>query len=308
MAPRKPANGGNTTPITTTFPGLEPAITSTTTSTTGKESDVGSTLATDPLPVVHVNNANLGEIKSALDDIVKSHLQKQSFKPSLLHPTVHLSLGYSSILLALGSCLYSYKVEFENSKTILWIAVIGYFFLQSLLYGWKKWIEKGEVFKGKRRRMVKRIETDHIHIISSTSLDSPPLPQLTFSPHTRPSSPTSSNSVPTSPIPSLSSPSSSLPIPSSSSSSSSTAETNSVGPSYNLQLTLSITSNNGKSLIHKSRSVVGKSIGQVIDEQGGVEKNQFTRWLTNVLNDSGLVGIDDLPSIGNDNTEISKEE
>lgn len=30
------------------------------------------TLATDPLPSVKVNNANLGEMKSALDDIVKS--------------------------------------------------------------------------------------------------------------------------------------------------------------------------------------------------------------------------------------------
>lgn len=30
-----------------------------------------STLATDPLPTVRVNNVNLGEIKSALDDVVK---------------------------------------------------------------------------------------------------------------------------------------------------------------------------------------------------------------------------------------------
>jgi hypothetical protein len=30
-----------------------------------------SSLATDPLPTVKVNNANLGEIKGALDEIVK---------------------------------------------------------------------------------------------------------------------------------------------------------------------------------------------------------------------------------------------
>nr|XP_019011776.1 uncharacterized protein I206_03882 [Kwoniella pini CBS 10737]OCF50557.1 hypothetical protein I206_03882 [Kwoniella pini CBS 10737] len=116
-----------------------------------------STLATDPLPTITVNNANLGEIKAALDDIVKKHLQDQSFTPSILHPTVHLLLGYSSIILALSSILYSLKVEFEDSKPILWISVIGYTILQTILWSWKRWIEKGEVFKGKRRRMVKRV-------------------------------------------------------------------------------------------------------------------------------------------------------
>ncbi|WVQ95240.1 hypothetical protein IAU59_002335 [Kwoniella sp. CBS 9459] len=261
-----------------------------------------STLADDPLPAVVVNNANLVEIKSALDDIVKKHLLEQSFTPSLLHPTVHLSLGYSSILLALGSVLFSLRVSFEDSKPVLWIAVVGYSVLQSALWAWKKWVEKGEVFKGRRRRMVKRIETDHVQIISSTSLTPPPAPQVTHSPHTRPSSPTS---VPTSPLSTSSPafPSASLPMSSSSSLSASasgsasslfsTSASIGSGPSYMLTLNLSTTSNNGKSLLHKSRATVGKTVGEFIDEQGGVEAGQVVRWLTTILSEVGMVGAEE---------------
>ncbi|WVW85309.1 hypothetical protein I302_107347 [Kwoniella bestiolae CBS 10118] len=273
MGPRKTVNGGNATDLA---PPLEPTIKA---NTEKEKEDVAiSTLSTDPLPVIRVNNANLGEIKAALDEIVKKHLQNQSFTPSLLHPTVHLSLGYSSVLLALSSVLYSLKVDFEDSKPILWVAVVGYTVIQAVLWSWKRWVEKGEVFKGKRRRMVKRIETDHIQILSSTSLDPPSLPQLTLSPHTRPSSPTS---IPTSPI---SSSPSTLPAPPTLTSYSSSGGN---GPSYNLQLTLSITSNNGKSLIHKSRLIVGKLVGELVDESGGVEKYEFERWLNTVLDDLG---------------------
>lgn len=119
-----------------------------------------SSLATDPLPTVTVNNANIAEIKSALDDIFKTYLLDQSFTPSLLHPTVHLALGYSSVVLALSSVLYSLRVSFEDSKPVLWVAVVGYTLLQTALWGWKRWVEKDEVFKGKRRRMVKRVRRE----------------------------------------------------------------------------------------------------------------------------------------------------
>lgn len=120
-------------------------------------------LATDPLPTVTVNNANIAEIKSALDDIFKTYLLDQSFTPSLLHPTVHLALGYSSVVLALSSVLYSLRVSFEDSKPVLWVAVVGYSLLQTALWGWKRWVEKDEVFKGKRRRMVKRVRLEWMY-------------------------------------------------------------------------------------------------------------------------------------------------
>jgi hypothetical protein len=90
------------------------------------------------------------------------HLIDQSFTPSLVHPTVHLVLGYSSILFSLGGVLYSLRVSFEESKPVLWVAVVGYMVLQSALWAWKRWVEKGEVFRGKRRRMVKRVSDSRI--------------------------------------------------------------------------------------------------------------------------------------------------
>jgi hypothetical protein len=87
----------------------------------------------------------------------EQHLKSQSFTPSLLHPTVHLSLGYLSILIGIGSYLWSMKMEFEESKYITWFGVSSYFILQGVIWGWKRWVERGEVFNGKRRRMVKRV-------------------------------------------------------------------------------------------------------------------------------------------------------
>ncbi|KAK4685144.1 signal peptidase complex subunit 2, partial [Tremellales sp. Uapishka_1] len=236
-------------------------------------------LATDPLPTVKINNSSLGDIKSSLDDIVKKHLLDQSFTPSLLHPTVHLALGYSSILFAAAGVLYSLKVEFEDSKPVLWVSVIGYMILQSALWGWKRWVEGGEVFRGKRRRMVKRIETDHIQILSSTTLLPPPSPTLTLSPHSRPSSPiiTPSSTLPSSP----------------SVSSLSSSPSSEGGPSYLLHLTLSTTSNNGKSLLRKARVVSGKSVGDFIDTDGGVEEGEVGRWVGGLLSEAGLIGAEE---------------
>jgi len=138
-------------------------------------------LATDPIPHIKVNNANLAEIKSSLDEAVKGvrplylllqtwstytnqstdvqHLKSQSFTPSLLHPTVHLSLGYLSIIIGMGSYLWTMKMKFEESKYITWFGVSSYFILQGVIWAWKRWVERGEVFNGKRRRMVKRVSS-----------------------------------------------------------------------------------------------------------------------------------------------------
>ncbi|WVQ72689.1 hypothetical protein IAR50_002249 [Cryptococcus sp. DSM 104548] len=254
---------------------------------------LSTTLNTDPLPTVTVNTANLQEVKAALDDIVKKYMLDQEFTPSLLHPTVHLSLGYSSVVIALSAVLYSFRVSFEESKTVLWVAVISYALLQTALWAWKRWVEKGEVFKGRRRRMVKRIETDHVQIITSTPLTPPPAPVVSFSPHTRPSSPSSN---PTSPKMSqspakLSSPS--FPEEPSVLTSSTASEIPATGPSYLVHLNLSTTSNKGKSLIHKSRVVAGRGIGELVDEAGGVEEGEVLRWLGLILSEAGLVGAED---------------
>lgn len=70
---------------------------------------------------------------------------------------MHLALGYASVIIALGCSLYAYKMDFEESKPVLWVAVVGYFGFQGILWAWKRWVERGEVFRGRRRRIVKRV-------------------------------------------------------------------------------------------------------------------------------------------------------
>lgn len=70
---------------------------------------------------------------------------------------MHLALGYASVIIALGCSLYAYKMDFEESKSTLWVAVVGYFGFQGALWAWKRWVERGEVFRGRRRRVVKRV-------------------------------------------------------------------------------------------------------------------------------------------------------
>ncbi|CAD6568208.1 MAG: hypothetical protein TREMPRED_004357 [Tremellales sp. Tagirdzhanova-0007] len=289
MAPRKASHNGSSLPTT--------------------PSPSSTSLASDPLPITKINNANLSEIKSALDDAVKKQVREASFTPSLLHPTVHLALGYSSVIISLGAVLYSLRISFEDSKPVLWVAVVGYSVLQSALWAWKRWVEQGEVFRGKRRRMVKRIETDHIQITSSTSLLPPPPSVLTFSPYTRPSSPSSAISSPSTMSPATLSPSSSSAhishtrdVSRSSASVSKSPTTSTTlpaghispnGPTYLLNLTLSTTSNNGKSLLRRSRVVSGRCVGEFVDEDGGVEEGEVMRWLSGLLGEAGMVGAED---------------
>lgn len=53
--------------------------------------------------------------------------------------------------------LYGYRMSFEDSKPALWLAVSSYFIFQGALWAWKRWVEQGEVFRGRRRRIVKRV-------------------------------------------------------------------------------------------------------------------------------------------------------
>lgn len=37
----------------------------------------------------------------------------------------------------------------------------------------------------------------------------------------------------------------------------------------------------------------GRGVGEFVDEQGGVEEGEVTRWLAGLLGDAGLVGAED---------------
>ena len=56
---------------------------------------------------------------------------------------------------------------------------------------------------------------------------------------------------------------------------------------------LSTTSNNGKSLLRKSRVVAGCGVGEFVDEDGGVEEGEVMRWLGGLLVEAGLAGAEE---------------
>jgi hypothetical protein len=67
-----------------------------------------------------------------------------------------------------------------------------------------------------------------------------------------------------------------------------------------IHLSLSTTSNKGKSLLRKSRIVAGRGVGGFVDVDGGVEQGEVGRWLGGLLTEAGLVGAEtaDGPGIG----------
>ncbi|KAL7422582.1 hypothetical protein Q5752_003230 [Cryptotrichosporon argae] len=301
-----------------------PAATPPALSTTLPSPSPSTSLATDPLPAVRVNPAHLAELKTALDEVVKNHLTSQRFTPSHMHALVHLVLGYASVALALGSALYPYvyrDTTFDESRPVLIAGAAGYGALQALLWAWKRWVERGEVFRGKRRRVVKRIETDLVKVNTSTSFLPAPAPMITLSPHSRPASPAS----PASPISPLS-PSlgahehdtrpgiSTGPArraggrgqaeQATLDSTHEKAETehaerageqqsDAAGPTYLVHLTLTTTSNGGKSLLRRARVVAGRPVGSLVDAAGGVEAGEAARWLDALLADAGVVRLDE---------------
>lgn len=97
-------------------------------------------LSSAPLPDVFVNNANLSDIKAAVDASVKKACQplnewwaadkislktlaKQQFNQSHQHTDVKLALGWTAAIIALGTTAWSYRLEFEDTRFALTGAV-----------------------------------------------------------------------------------------------------------------------------------------------------------------------------------------
>lgn len=109
---------------------------------------------------------------------------------------------------------------------------------------------------------------------------------LSVSPNSRPSSPVDTTSP-------LSSPATLKPSATQQMNGDSSIKPHPNGPTYLVHLTLSTTSNNGKSLIHKALVVSGKPVGEVVDDNGGVEEGEVTRWIAGLLGEAGLVDVED---------------
>ena len=48
------------------------------------------------------------------------------FKQNHTHTDVRLALGWASVFVAAGTGFYGYKVDFEQSKPVVWAGLIAY--------------------------------------------------------------------------------------------------------------------------------------------------------------------------------------
>jgi signal peptidase complex subunit 2 len=127
--------------------------------------------------VVKVNNSSPVELKNALDDAIKRCLSRpELFKQIHLHTDIRLALGWSGVFIAGATAFYSYRLEFEQSKPVIWIGLIVYIVLtlSQALYAY--FIEGDTIFVGKRKTFDKRIVTERITLSSRTKPSTPENP------------------------------------------------------------------------------------------------------------------------------------
>ncbi|KAH9932927.1 microsomal signal peptidase 25 kDa subunit-domain-containing protein [Fomitopsis serialis] len=147
------------------------------------EPSVDGNLASALLPstevrdVVKVNNASVTEMKHACDDALKRFLSRpELFNQIYTHTDVRLGLGWASVFVALGTGLYSWKVDFEKSKPAVWAGVILYVLLTTIQTLYAYFIEGDIVFVGKRKTFDKRIVTERITLTSTSTPSKPTSP------------------------------------------------------------------------------------------------------------------------------------
>ncbi|KAL5481109.1 SPC2 [Sanghuangporus weigelae] len=177
MAKRKAANAnggvvkGAVDQNASAIASAKPVVDSTDASgdTTSRVDILAASAAITEREPVKVNNMNAVELKNACDDAVKRLLsQPNLFKEKHTHTDVKLLLGWASVLIAVGTAAYGWKVDFEQSKPVVWIGVILYALLTSASTLYSFLIEKDSVFVGRRRTLAKRVETEHITVASRT--------------------------------------------------------------------------------------------------------------------------------------------
>ncbi|KAH8829322.1 signal peptidase complex subunit 2 [Flagelloscypha sp. PMI_526] len=214
---------------------------------------------------IKVNNANLVDLKNALDDLLKKYLSRQGlFTQNHTHTDVKLVLGYLSVSIALATALYSYKTPFEESKFLTAIGVGLYFLLTSLSTAYAYLIEKQTVFLGKRRNFASdgRIETDRLKVESSSKVESKSLFSLpsrlawALSPQSR----SNSSQVP-----------------------GSAASGGADEPKYALTYTYTLTASSGRSLLAKRSVTKEVPYSKFFDENGVLLQPAFTSWLGHAI-------------------------
>ena len=162
-----------------------------------------------------------------------------------------LLLGWASVIIAVGTAIYGWKVEFEQAKPLVWVGVILYvssftsfrditvlftrispqLFRYTLLTSastlYSFFIEKDTVFVGRRRTLAKRVETEHLTVATRS------LP---------PSSPGNA-------------------------------------PRYHVSVSYVRSSNGGKSLLGRGHGTEERPYSEFFDEEGTMDQERFERWL-----------------------------
>ncbi|KAI5118205.1 hypothetical protein M0805_004695 [Coniferiporia weirii] len=172
MARRKVINGG--AKGADDSPAEDPS-TSTSTTPTAKPTagagriDILAASAGVQRDTIKVNNMNLSDLKNACDDAVKKLLSHPDlFQENHTHTDVKLALGWASVLVAAGTALYGWKIEFEQAKPLVWVGVILYVLLTTFSTLYTFFVEKDTVYIGRRKTLAKRIETERITVASRT--------------------------------------------------------------------------------------------------------------------------------------------
>ncbi|KAJ7163082.1 microsomal signal peptidase 25 kDa subunit-domain-containing protein [Mycena filopes] len=222
-------------------------------------------LSLAPLPgtrePVKVNNFNLTELKNACDDAVKRYLSRpELFKQIHQHTDVRLALGWLSVFVAGGTGLYGYKIEFEQSKPVVWVGLILYFLLTFTQTLYSYFIEGDIVFVGKRKTFSKRIMTERITLSSRTV-------PVSFS-----STPTAPSANPIS-ISALTAPASAKPTP----------------PQYALSLNYVRSTSANKSLLAKGKTSAEAPYARFFDAEGKMDTEAFERWVGELV-EEGMGG------------------
>lgn len=171
-----------------------------------------------------------------------------------MHTDVKLLLGWASVIVAGATAFYGWKVDFEQSKPLVWAGVImcvfvirdtsnlftysslpfhSYTLLTTASTVYSFFVEKDIVFVGRRKTLAKRIETENITV--------------------------STNTVPVS-----------------------ASRTGGVVPKYRASVAYIRSSNGGKSLLGKGKVVEEKPFNEFFDEEGTMDQEAFERWVGNL--------------------------
>ncbi|KAG9007759.1 hypothetical protein FRB94_013994 [Tulasnella sp. JGI-2019a] len=201
---------------------------------------------------IQINNYNLTELKNTLDDALKRCLSRpDNYTQNHMHTDVRLVLGYTSVLVAAATGLYSWKISFEESKLGVTAGVSLYMLLSAIQAIYAYFVEGNTVFVGKRKVLAKRIETERLTAQSRTT-------------HPKASSkPSTPQVVPSSILSTVYPRATSSYLP----------------PHYKLTIQYTRTASGGKSHIGNGKVEDERCYADFFDENGSLDEGRFSTWV-----------------------------